>query len=263
MRERTSVNHSAVRRITFRKKTMVVKKMNTTQKEEKQAEKLITCRSSVFPFVRNSPSHDPPSKRSRESKKKIRMLSLATADRNAPRLAVQQGEWDNSSTNHLHRSQSRLRCIPCGRCKAVIQHDSRAPWGVVNKLVSMHSGTQPKALDPSTSSIVSSTTPAHDTPQSMPKRNDSQREFSGPTRNTSSATAAGWERKRKTEEQRKRELEEDEFTANVTVTRVTCVGCGKQISLDKRSRYYPGLWVKHRNKCPDVERLKVRYHPQP
>lgn len=191
------------------------------------------------------------------------MLSLATADRNAPRLAVQQGEWDNSSTNHLHRSQSRLRCIPCGRCKAVIQHDSRAPWGVVNKLVSMHSGTQPKALGPSTSSIVSSTTPAHDTPQSMPKRNDSQREFSGPTRNTSSATAAGWERKRKTEEQRKRELEEDEFTANVTVTRVTCVGCGKQISLDKRSRYYPGLWVKHRNKCPDVERLKVRYHPQP
>ncbi|KAI6041869.1 hypothetical protein EDC04DRAFT_2545110, partial [Pisolithus marmoratus] len=164
------------------------------------------------------------------------------------------------------------RRIPCGRCKAVIQHDSRAPWSVVNKLVSMHweacpgsphvllgklppptSGTHPIPLGPSTSSIVSSATPAT---QGTSKRNDDQRNFSGPTRNTSSTTAAGWERKRKTEEQRKRELEEDEFTTNVTVTSVTCVGCNKSISLDKRSRYYPGLWVKHRNKCPDVQRLK-------
>lgn len=186
------------------------------------------------------------------------MLSLAMADRNATRLAVPQSEWHSSSTGHLPRSQSKLRRIPCGRCKAVIQHDSRAPWSVVSKLVTMHLGIQPTPLGP-TSPIALSATPAHTTTQSASKRNDSQRDFSGPTRNLTSTTAAGWERKRKTEEQRKRELEGDEFTADVTVTSVTCVGCGKQISLDKRSRYYPGLWVKHRNKCPDVEKLKVRY----
>ncbi|KAI6112555.1 hypothetical protein F5141DRAFT_732169 [Pisolithus sp. B1] len=249
------------------------KKNEHNTKGTETGRKETTCRPSAFPPVQNSPSHDPPSSRSREQR--VRMLSLATTDRNAPRLAVPQSEWQRSGTNHLPRSQSKLRRIPCGRCKAVIQHDSRAPWSVVNKLVTMHweacpgsphvllaklpplnSGIQPTPFGPSTSPIAFSTTPAHNTTQSTSKRNDSQREFSGPTRNPSSTTAAGWERKRKTEEQRKRELEEDEYTADVTVTSVTCVGCGKQISLDKRSRYYPGLWVKHRNKCPDVEKLK-------
>lgn len=187
------------------------------------------------------------------------MLSLAMADRNAARLAVPQSEWHSGSTSRLPRSHSKLRRIPCGRCKAVIQHDSRAPWSVVSKLVAMHLGIQPTPPGPTTPPIALSAAPAHNTIQNASKRNDSQRDFSGPTRNPSSTTAAGWERKRKTEEQRKRELEEDEFTADVTVTSVTCVGCGKQISLDKRSRYYPGLWVKHRNKCPDVEKIKVRY----
>ncbi|KAI5987124.1 hypothetical protein EDD15DRAFT_1511764 [Pisolithus albus] len=203
------------------------------------------------------------------------MLSLAMADRNAARLAVPQSEWHSGSTSRLPRSHSKLRRIPCGRCKAVIQHDSRAPWSVVSRLVAMHweacpgsphvlltklppltLGIQPTPPRPTTPPIALSAAPAHNTTQSVSKRNDSQRDFSGPTRNPSSTTAAGWERKRKTEEQRKRELEEDEFTADVTVTSVTCVGCGKQISLDKRSRYYPGLWVKHRNKCPDVEKIK-------
>ncbi|KAH7891023.1 hypothetical protein F5I97DRAFT_1964421 [Phlebopus sp. FC_14] len=71
---------------------------------------------------------------------------------------------------------------------------------------------------------------------------------------------SGWERKRKTENQRRLELESDEYTANVTATSVTCIGCRKEISLDKRSRYYPGLWTKHRSKCPDIERLERTKH---
>jgi len=188
-------------------------------------------------------------------------------------------EWPSSS--YHHRSRSRLRCIPCGRCHAVIQHDSRAPWSVVNKLVNMHwdacpgkphvsLGQIPPPLSeapPPLSSLAPSSpipipTPAGEsgsTNRSLSKKGGGGgREFAGPTRTSSSITSAGWERKRKTEEQRKKELDEDEYAENVTATSVTCVGCRKQISLDKRSRYYPGLWVKHKNKCPDVDRLKVR-----
>ncbi|KAI5980803.1 hypothetical protein EDD15DRAFT_2381210 [Pisolithus albus] len=181
------------------------------------------------------------------------------ADRNAARLAVPQSEWHSGSTSRLPRSHSKLRRIPCGRCKAVIQHDSRAPWSVVSKLVAMHWEACPGSphvlltkLPPLTLGIQ----PTPPRPTTPPIALSACASAQHDTENPSSTTAAGWERKRKTEEQRKRELEEDEFTADVTVTSVTCVGCGKQISLDKRSRYYPGLWVKHRNKCPDVEKIK-------
>lgn len=213
-------------------------------------------------------------------KKKYRMtMSSITPDTIAqPSLH----EWRSSSSNHHHRARSRLRCIPCGRCHAVIQHDSRAPWSVVNKLVNMHwdacpgkphvllaqippplsvsDPSPPSAPLPPPSSIPPPVGGPGSTSQtlSVKKDGDGGREFAGPTRTGPSVTSAGWERKRKTEEQRKKELEEDEYAEHVTAISVVCVGCRKQISLDKRSRYYPGLWVKHKNKCPDVDRLKVR-----
>ncbi|KAG1840735.1 hypothetical protein DFJ58DRAFT_916669 [Suillus subalutaceus] len=64
-------------------------------------------------------------------------------------------------------------------------------------------------------------------------------------------------RKRRKEDQRKQELENDEYTEDVQPTSVRCRGCQKAISLDKRSRYYPGLWVKHRSKCPGILELEV------
>ncbi|KAG1840999.1 hypothetical protein DFJ58DRAFT_78649, partial [Suillus subalutaceus] len=63
-------------------------------------------------------------------------------------------------------------------------------------------------------------------------------------------------RKRRKEDQRKQELENDEYTEDVQPTSVRCRGCQKAISLDKRSRYYPGLWVKHRSKCPGILELE-------
>lgn len=64
-------------------------------------------------------------------------------------------------------------------------------------------------------------------------------------------------KRNKKEGERKEYLENDEYTANVRPRSVKCRGCGKVIRLDKRSRYYPGLWDKHRGKCPAILRLEV------
>jgi hypothetical protein len=59
------------------------------------------------------------------------------------------------------------------------------------------------------------------------------------------------------EEARKRKLEADEWTTDVTPKSVKCRACGRNVSLDKRSRYYPGLWLKHRGKCMEIKRLEA------
>lgn len=58
------------------------------------------------------------------------------------------------------------------------------------------------------------------------------------------------------EQERKEKLLSDEWTSNVMPQSVDCGACGKTISLDKRSRYYPGLWLKHRGKCQELKRLE-------
>jgi hypothetical protein len=58
------------------------------------------------------------------------------------------------------------------------------------------------------------------------------------------------------EHERKTILEEDEWATNVMPASVECVACRRTISLDKRSRYYPGLWFKHRKKCTPLNRLQ-------
>ncbi|KAJ7105970.1 hypothetical protein C8R44DRAFT_329106 [Mycena epipterygia] len=50
-------------------------------------------------------------------------------------------------------------------------------------------------------------------------------------------------------------LERDEWTATVTPHDVVCRGCRRTIKLDRRSRYYPGLWEKHRDRCEHVGRM--------
>ncbi|KAJ6579086.1 hypothetical protein DFH09DRAFT_338117 [Mycena vulgaris] len=55
-----------------------------------------------------------------------------------------------------------------------------------------------------------------------------------------------------TEAQRKAALEADPWTLKVEFTKLVCRGCGRTIRLDGRSRYYPGLWWKHREHCERV-----------
>ncbi|KAJ6556250.1 hypothetical protein B0H19DRAFT_1071366 [Mycena capillaripes] len=57
----------------------------------------------------------------------------------------------------------------------------------------------------------------------------------------------------RTEAQRRALLEADPWTVAVAPHHVICRGCTHTIRLDKRSRYYPGLWEKHRERCEGVK----------
>ncbi|KAJ7473584.1 hypothetical protein B0H11DRAFT_2282469 [Mycena galericulata] len=57
----------------------------------------------------------------------------------------------------------------------------------------------------------------------------------------------------RTEAQRKSDLENDPWILSYDVNEVECGGCGKSIKLDARSRYYPGLWLKHRLRCATIK----------
>ncbi|KAG1720640.1 hypothetical protein EDB19DRAFT_1776006, partial [Suillus lakei] len=66
--------------------------------------------------------------------------------------------------------------------------------------------------------------------------------------------------KQRTKEDKRREkLESDQYTENVQPISVRCRGCNKDIRLDRRSRFYSGLWLKHRGKCPGILRMKQDY----
>ncbi|KAJ6573185.1 hypothetical protein DFH09DRAFT_1277251 [Mycena vulgaris] len=59
------------------------------------------------------------------------------------------------------------------------------------------------------------------------------------------------------EAHRKAALENDQWTLVVEPASVVCRGCKQAIALDKRSRYYPGLWDKHRDRCDGVKKERA------
>ncbi|KAJ7225111.1 hypothetical protein B0H12DRAFT_1223836 [Mycena haematopus] len=58
----------------------------------------------------------------------------------------------------------------------------------------------------------------------------------------------------RTEAQRRAVLTNDVWTTAVAPHEVRCRGCKSTIKLDGRSRYYPGLWEKHRLRCEGVKK---------
>ncbi|KAJ7608104.1 hypothetical protein DFH06DRAFT_1347139 [Mycena polygramma] len=76
----------------------------------------------------------------------------------------------------------------------------------------------------------------------------------------------------RTEAQRLALLKADPWTLKVEPHYVVCRSCKHTISLDKRSRYYPGLWEKHRVRCVtkrvssgfvDNDSVKAKTPPEP
>ncbi|KAJ7644902.1 hypothetical protein FB45DRAFT_1021644 [Roridomyces roridus] len=63
-----------------------------------------------------------------------------------------------------------------------------------------------------------------------------------------------------TESQRRLILESDPYIlpGSLTPREVVCGGCHRRIKLDQRSKYYPGLWEKHRGRCDLVQELMRR-----
>ncbi|KAG2147307.1 hypothetical protein BD769DRAFT_1345826 [Suillus cothurnatus] len=145
--------------------------------------------------------------------------------------------------------------IQCDRCQAVIEYDTHAGWPTISLLVSEHLGACPAKLDfygPAPSRPPSAThdtknTPSHNFIENI-GANDSKHD---------NQFITGCRKQRKSEAQRKRELEDDEYTYSVYPTSVRCHGCEKEISLDKRFRYYPGLWIKHKKKCRGIQKIEV------
>ncbi|KAK7052766.1 hypothetical protein R3P38DRAFT_3173079 [Favolaschia claudopus] len=60
----------------------------------------------------------------------------------------------------------------------------------------------------------------------------------------------------RTEAQRRALLENDPWAEDVEPHNVVCKGCKQTIKIDQRSRYYPGFWNKHRDKCKAIEEVK-------
>ncbi|KAG1877614.1 hypothetical protein DFJ58DRAFT_909377 [Suillus subalutaceus] len=162
------------------------------------------------------------------------------------RIATRQSDMTQTAVN-------RAYTIQCGRCQAVIEYDTHAGWPTISLLVNEHLGTCPAKLDfhePAPSHLPSETygtenAPSHNFDDNMGADNSKH----------DIQVIAGC-RKLKTEARRKRELEDDEYTYSVRPTSVRCHGCEKEISLDKRSRYYPGLWSKHRRKCRGIQKME-------
>ncbi|KAJ7134107.1 hypothetical protein C8R46DRAFT_1235293 [Mycena filopes] len=57
----------------------------------------------------------------------------------------------------------------------------------------------------------------------------------------------------RSEAQRRAHLNRDAWAKEVHPDKILCRGCKREIKLDGRSRYYPGLWEKHRLRCVGVQ----------
>ncbi|KAJ6613881.1 hypothetical protein B0H10DRAFT_196646 [Mycena sp. CBHHK59/15] len=92
--------------------------------------------------------------------------------------------------------------------------------------------------------------PSHS--RSSPPRQPSPRG----TPSTDASVARSGKKSARTEAERRATLEDDQWTLSVTAHDVVCRGCRRTIKLDRRSRYYPGLWEKHRDRCENVNKLR-------
>ncbi|KAG1866916.1 hypothetical protein F4604DRAFT_1778151 [Suillus subluteus] len=165
---------------------------------------------------------------------------------------------DRVASQHItiQKTPACTYTIHCGRhgCPAVFVYGNDTDWLTVNCLVDAHHpvctgrfhGLAPSYSPSNTHGSQHAPSPLQLTPESW-AINNSRDDF----------IVANSSKQRKKESERKEELENDEYTQDVQPTSVWCRGCQKAISLDKRSRYYPGLWVKHRGKCPGILKMEV------
>lgn len=173
-------------------------------------------------------------------------------------------------------SQAPVRPNICAGCNHVFEYPQGAPWSETFQLVCEHSKTcligirqdnamrrreltltlfmscsEAEEATHTDSEGTSPTVPCEDTPPPMAKRARAVTH--------SSAVAGSLRRIKKNvmdKGARRQLIESDSWARNATAKSVECRGCGRTIKLDKRSDYYPGLWHKHRNKCPAIRRME-------
>ncbi|KAG2071842.1 hypothetical protein BDR04DRAFT_1097872 [Suillus decipiens] len=177
----------------------------------------------------------------------------------SPSAAVQSADNDciASQCNDTNKTPAQIYTLNCGRsrCPVIFVYDVGTDWPTVSRLLDDHwlvcrggfyeLSHLPPRSDPNDPQYA----------LSPPQLGPSQLGIDNSDRDDQ-VIAGG--RKWRKEGQRRQKLENDEYTEDVQPTSVRCRGCQKAIKLDKRSRYYPGLWVKHRGKCPGIQGRFVR-----
>jgi len=159
-----------------------------------------------------------------------------------------------SRLNDINQTTAQTHTLLCGRagCPVVFVYDVGTDWPTVNCLVNDHSLVCKGGLF-----MLANSPPRADAHDAQYASNPPQLVPESLGIDNGNRVIAGGSKRRKKENQRIQELENDEYTEDVQPTSVKCRGCQKAISLDKRSRYYPGLWVKHRGKCRGILKLEV------
>ncbi|KAG1902048.1 uncharacterized protein F5891DRAFT_198319 [Suillus fuscotomentosus] len=174
----------------------------------------------------------------------------------SPSAAVQSTDNDcvTSQRNTVKQTTAQTHTLICGRagCPVVFVYDVGTDWPMVSCLINDHSpvcqgGFYELSHSPPRCDAQQTLSPPQLAPESSGVNNS----------NRNDKVIAGDSKRRKNEDQRKQELENDEYTEDVRPISVRCRGCQKAISLDKRSRYYPGLWIKHRGKCAGILKIET------
>jgi hypothetical protein len=163
---------------------------------------------------------------------------------------------------------------PCNRRGHTYAYQEGTPWNHISSTIDQHERVCPNITsEPMTKGVVRKevTAPPSATVAPVARMLETQTgrrkgafhvagKMKGNHRRGRKAKRApmvSWKKHTMDEGIRKRSLENDDWSLDVTPTSVKCCACGRTVSLDKRSRYYPGLWLKHRGKCMEIKRLET------
>ncbi|KAG1734114.1 hypothetical protein EDB19DRAFT_1728259 [Suillus lakei] len=199
----------------------------------------------------------------------------------SPSTAMNSTDIDSVASQQEHNTQTAASTgtLPCPNgCPVVLVYDANANWPTISRITSEHwkvclksfcrllpsnhcydtSGEHWKVYQNSPYQCPNpSYSTSRDTQNAPNPPELAPESLSSHDGNRGGEVIADCSGRRKTEDERKEGLENDQYTEDVQPTSVRCRGCQKTIKLDRRSRYYPGLWDKHRGKCPGILKLEV------
>ncbi|KAG2128334.1 uncharacterized protein EDB93DRAFT_1184745 [Suillus bovinus] len=144
--------------------------------------------------------------------------------------AMQSTNNDCVASRHhtINETTAQTHMLPCGRagCPTVFVYGVGTNWPTVSCLISDHSLVCKGGL--------------YGLNHAPPRSNTREAQQALSPAQLAPRSIAGGRKRRKKEDERKQELEDDEA-----------------ITIDQRSRYYPGLWLKHRGKCPGIRKIEA------
>ncbi|KAG2749011.1 hypothetical protein P692DRAFT_201805410 [Suillus brevipes Sb2] len=146
-----------------------------------------------------------------------------------------------------------LYCVRAG-CPVGVVHGVGTDWRTVSCFLDDHARVckggpdglaNPPPPPPSTTHLLQRA-------PRRPRHNPAKRG----TRSTKRDKPIAERKERQNDDQRKRDLEEDEYAETFTTRWVQCRGCHHTLKTDKRYNYYPGLWIKHRELCKGIRKME-------